>query len=1499
MTTDLSASAIGGVNAGTIDSAVGASGGPENAYEKLSREVHQMQITGAIHTDWLENPKGFLLKPDFKRKAQHVGAGGKKLNSSRLLRLHLPGNTYRVRWFVLDGMILRYFKTSTEEQELGAIHLTSVNAVLPSSVADAPEHALDLVCADRIYTIAGNDREDMVRWATVLTLVLRGEYKPKLMLRPESSIIRGSSVIPRPSAARKTALTQGSRFTDANGMRMTGTLTGGLGDNSDSKSQGDDDVKEKIITVTFDQPGPLNLILRGTVDDEVMVCGFLEGMGPGGELGPAEASGVIRVGDLLISINNHYFTNIEFQQAVDLIRAAERPLTLRFSRIDFTTAPPADTTRVAEGWVLSKEPSAHRYRVRMLQLHGDKLKLYKPSMQGGRVDEPCLVIRMEQVTDIRPTNDTREVVTAFTQCHPKQWGITLEGSQSIFTFYTKCREDMVQWIDLLKNSPLFSPKAKRLSIPVHPVAVVEFDPILEPKVVLQDDVGKIGDFLPTFVCHYFLLLEDGKIMYYVNADSAATRTRPIGVLRCDNIMSIVPSQVTDDTADTAVDGDSSCVTPSITGGTKEKMMPWRLELEILAQSSVQKYRRPFVMCFATQEKMMKWGIAVSKEAKRLTGQEYDLSSISRRASRSDSQTYAPRNSETPMTRPTISRLISNPSKYIDPNVQESLRLYHSLKDVTLKAATRGWFFVKKTQSVGMSAYHPRFLVLIDNKLMLFKYEVLEEESLHSYASMLDLRNVKDVREAESGFMENLDFTIQLTTAGDIAWMLVAESYEQKEAWLSALIWLSDYYYRPADSTAATNDVKRMVLNTAGLMMSIPESKGSNSIASQDVNLKEADRLAVAGIAKERQSTTHTGVGTLLTADYTGIGGEIQIAGKKVFAAISSGIFRYYDSQSDYESEWGDAIDAISLKEIEEVHSDGLDLGSFVVKVKGEKEVRLVAESAKLAKRWMLVICCCGDLVLKKAPHADYWVSTRPKEAWIWKLDRLYQVFRRRYISLRNHQLIFYTEEGGRMLGMISLPCIFHLQVSKVWTRSKDEADFYQLEVSFAVPTAAEESSRTDQIGDFYAFLLAFDTEEQLKEWAHAIYDCCTNSMSLKGNATLSPLGEIQVLPKELLKTSTFDHSDDEFFATPGLPIGPIVPSKRPVSDLAVSASEFSSSGWLYYRTSKEERLRLRYFMQWGYELSIYKHEVLVDEATAIRYGVIDCRALVDVRFAYINSPENAVELILGSVTSVIIIPRTDQEAVMWRNSLLGVKRAYDQLESGKNKEDTFGTGVFISRGVTFSTHKDNEELLRLQIESAVIYSSNLQDWDGRKWIPKYFVLTSSRVLMMSLALHMYDEEPDILGSFAIKDIVEVRACDEKEEAETSNCKSACVITLRPQINATKEVIQTVPDRMIVKCDSIDHCLEWMRLLCSTNGKLELKKNAATGYWGSVNRIASLFRHQSFLATAPLSAVIATANSGAGIASQEGERTRRMTRQDAARKRTSELIMNRKSMMGHS
>ncbi|GLE07471.1 hypothetical protein PINS_up017782 [Pythium insidiosum] len=452
-------------------------------------------------------------------------------------------------------------------------------------------------------------------------------------------------------------------------------------------------------------------------------------------------------------------------------------------------------------------------------------------------------------------------------------------------------------------------------------------------------------------------------------------------------------------------------------------------------------------------------------------------------------------------------------------------------------------------------------------------------------------------------------------------------------------------------------------------------------------------------------------------------------------------------------------------------------------------------------------------------------------------------------------------------------------------RSADsERDFFQLEISFALPrSGALDESATDQVGDFYALLLAFDTEEDLLEWAHAIYDCCTNSMSIKANATLGPLEEIQMLPRELLKISTFEEP------------------KHRSSDVATVHHDFSASGWLYYRTSNDERIRQRYFVQWGYELSIYKHEVLAHEATAIRYGVIDCRALEEVRFAYINSPENAVELVLGSGTRVVLIPRTDEEAVMWHNALRDAKLAYGSDDTVSAKNDALGPGLYISRGSTFATQKDNEELLRSQIEASVVYSTNLQEWDGKKWIPKYFVLTTSRVLVLSLALHLYDEEPDILGSFATRDIIEVKSCGDNDCVDIGSAHTACIITLRQSSNAAAgsrlsiESSMVSQERLLLRCDSIEHCLEWMRLLCASNGKLELKKNAATGLWGSVNRIASLSRHHSLLSFVPMTPPSASLTGSGGRDTLSGidRASRRLSRMDATKKRTTELILSRK------
>lgn len=88
------------------------------------------------------------------------------------------------------------------------------------------------------------------------------------MQRPESTVIRGSAAIPRPSARKTGQLsfqpgavgnisqTMTSRFTDVNSIRRTGSPFDEL--------VAEDDIKEKIITITFEQLGPLRLQLRGS-----------------------------------------------------------------------------------------------------------------------------------------------------------------------------------------------------------------------------------------------------------------------------------------------------------------------------------------------------------------------------------------------------------------------------------------------------------------------------------------------------------------------------------------------------------------------------------------------------------------------------------------------------------------------------------------------------------------------------------------------------------------------------------------------------------------------------------------------------------------------------------------------------------------------------------------------------------------------------------------------------------------------------------------------------------------------------------------------------------------------------------------------------------------------------------------------------------------------------------------------------------------------------------
>ena len=49
-----------------------------------------------------------------------------------------------------------------------------------------------------------------------------------------------------------------------------------------------------------------------------------------------------------------------------------------------------------------------KYRVRMLQIRGHVLSLYKPALHNGRQETPITKMKIHQMTDFRITHDHRE-----------------------------------------------------------------------------------------------------------------------------------------------------------------------------------------------------------------------------------------------------------------------------------------------------------------------------------------------------------------------------------------------------------------------------------------------------------------------------------------------------------------------------------------------------------------------------------------------------------------------------------------------------------------------------------------------------------------------------------------------------------------------------------------------------------------------------------------------------------------------------------------------------------------------------------------------------------------------------------------------------------------------------------------------------------------------------------------------------------------------------------
>ncbi|CAM6002399.1 unnamed protein product [Sphagnum balticum] len=132
---------------------------------------HTHKYEGSLDP-WFSQPKGYLRKPRFGRQAQDRASVSR--GATLLGAMGLSGR-YQTRWFSLDaaGGRLLYFADESERDQKKEISLAGILSVQRSALHDAPPHSIDLVSADRHFTLAAESAESMLRWAYVLHRALR------------------------------------------------------------------------------------------------------------------------------------------------------------------------------------------------------------------------------------------------------------------------------------------------------------------------------------------------------------------------------------------------------------------------------------------------------------------------------------------------------------------------------------------------------------------------------------------------------------------------------------------------------------------------------------------------------------------------------------------------------------------------------------------------------------------------------------------------------------------------------------------------------------------------------------------------------------------------------------------------------------------------------------------------------------------------------------------------------------------------------------------------------------------------------------------------------------------------------------------------------------------------------------------------------------------------------------------------------------------------------
>lgn len=325
---------------------------------------------------FFNRPAGWLRKPDFKRDAQKrstlASGAGRGLFDS-----FMPGNTYNRRYFVLDTAkkMLWYYYDERAVDVKGEVDLKEIIAVDISHVHDAPSHSIDLISAQRHYTITADSQEEMLKWAYAITLAL-GKERLGLGKSKEEKARALATQAPRKLSLKPDA--------------------------------GESTEKWHRYDVVYDEEGPLYLNVMGSANKDhtgkllnswIVVASFE--LTAEGKPGRSELSGLISVKDYIVGVSGLDLTTSTFNEAMAHISAASWPKTLHFLRDNEA----AKFASRIESWAIVYYPALNRRRRRYVELRQDLVVFHKPAPGGSASAERDAFFSVASVEAIKPLVD--------------------------------------------------------------------------------------------------------------------------------------------------------------------------------------------------------------------------------------------------------------------------------------------------------------------------------------------------------------------------------------------------------------------------------------------------------------------------------------------------------------------------------------------------------------------------------------------------------------------------------------------------------------------------------------------------------------------------------------------------------------------------------------------------------------------------------------------------------------------------------------------------------------------------------------------------------------------------------------------------------------------------------------------------------------------------------------------------------------------------------------